>query len=167
MIGESWGATPEERASVFACDALLADPRLAAWRAVTVGAPRERVWSWLVQIRLAPYSYDWVDNLGRRSPEDLRDLDDPKPGDPFTAVGGRSVGEVLAVEHSRQLTGRILGAVMSYRLDLVGPDATRLVLKIVADPPRGLGTALCLGDLVMARRQLLRLKSLAEAPRLA
>ena len=48
-------------------------------------------------------------------------------------------------------------------MDPRGHEGTRLVLKIVAAPPRGLGTALCLGDLVMARRQLLRFKALAEA----
>ena len=163
MIGESWGATAAERASAFGCDDFLARPTMSAWRGVTVEAPAEQVWSWLVQIRLAPYSYDWVDNLGRRSPGDLRDLEDPEPGDPFTAVGGRPTGEVLAVEHSRQLTGRIMGAVMSYRLDPAGPAATRLVLKIIMSPPPGTAALLCLGDLVMARRQLLRFKALAEA----
>ena len=163
MIGDSWGATAAERASAFACDAHLHDPTMSAWRAVTVDAPAPTVWRWLVQVRLAPYSYDWVDNLGRRSPGELRGLDDPRPGDPFTAVGGRPTGEVLAVDPGRQLTARIMGAVMSYRLDPVDPTTTRLVLKVAAYPPRGTGSLLCLGDLVMARRQLLRFKALAEA----
>lgn len=166
MIGESWGATADERASTFACDSLVTEPTLSAWRAVTIEAPPETVWAWLIQVRLAPYSYDWIDNLGRRSPGELRDLADPVPGSPFSAVGGRPVGEVLAVEHAVHLTARIMGAVMTYRLTAVDARTTRLALKIVASPPRGLGTALCLGDLVMARRQLLRLKSLAEAPTL-
>ncbi len=163
MIGDSWGTTATERASAFACDSFVADPSLSAWRAVTVHARREQVWAWLIQVRLAPYSYDWIDNLGRPSPSDLRGLDDPRPGDPFTAVGGRPTGEVLAVQHAEQLTARIMGAVMTYRLTSVDVQTTRLVLKIVASPPRGLRAALCLGDLVMARRQLLRFRALAEA----
>ena len=163
MIGDSWGATAAERASGFACDSYVRDPTMSAWRAVTVEAPAATVWRWLIQVRLAPYSYDWIDNLGRRSPGELADLDDPRPGEPFTAVGGRPAGELLAVDPGAQLTARIMGAVMSYRLDPLGPSTTRLVLKLVASAPRGTGTLLCLGDLVMARRQLLRFKALAEA----
>jgi hypothetical protein len=167
VIGDSWGTTAAERASDFACDSFVPDPAMSAWRAVSISAPIEHVWSWLIQVRLAPYSYDWIDNLGRRSPSGLRGLDDPSSGDPFTAVGGRPTGEVLAVEHGVHLTARIMGAVMTYRLTPVDGQTTRLVLKIVASPPRGLRTGLCLGDLVMARRQLLRFKALAEAPTLA
>jgi len=38
---------------------------LQAWRGVGVEAPVEAVWPWVAQVRLAPYSYDWIDNLGR------------------------------------------------------------------------------------------------------
>ncbi len=130
---------------------------------MTVEASPERVWPWLVQVRLAPYSYDWIDNLGRRSPRELRDLPDPQPGDPFTASAGRPLGRVLAVEHRVHLTARIMGATMTYLLVPVGPERTRLVLKIVADLPRPLAPALSVGDLVMARRQLLNFKQLAES----
>ena len=51
---------------------------------------------------------------------------------------------------------------MTYRLVAAGPTRTRLVLKIVGDFPRILATALSVGDLVMARRQLLNLKKYAE-----
>jgi hypothetical protein len=167
VIADSWGATSAERASAFACDSYLTHPSLSAWRAVTIDAPAERVWSWLIQVRLAPYSYDWIDNLGRRSPEQLLDLEDPTPGSAFTAVAGRPSGEVLSVEHGEHLTARIMGAVMTYRLTHLDAASTRLVLKIVASPSRGLSSLLSLGDLVMARRQLLRFKALAEAPTLA
>jgi hypothetical protein len=41
--------------------------------------------------------------------------------------------------------------------------STRLVLKVVASTSPWLAPALSLGDLVMARKQLLTLKELAEA----
>jgi hypothetical protein len=162
MLGDSWGATAGERAERFACDAYVAAPTLRAWRGVSVAASPGDVWAWLIQVRLAPYSYDWIDNLGRRSPRSLMRLDDPRPGDQFSATAGRPLGRVLAAEHESHLTARIMGVVMTYRVRPSGADGTRLVLKIVGDLPRGTSTLICLGDLVMARRQLLTFKRLAE-----
>lgn len=54
-----------------------------------------------------------------------------------------------------------MGAHLSYAL-LPHDGATRLVLKVVASTRPWLAPALCLGDLVMARKQLLNLKALAE-----
>ena len=122
------------------------------------------VWSWVKQIRLAPYSYDWIDNLGRRSPQQLCEMPDPVPGEPFTrAMGGRRCGQVLTVVSGEQLTGRIMGAVMSYVLVPVG-STTRLLLKVVTSRGRLTAPLLSVGDLVMARRQLLNLARLAEGP---
>lgn len=145
----------------YPCDDLVTDPVLQAWRGVTVAAPVERVWPRLRQIRLAPYSYDLLDNLGRRSPRELRPLPDPVPGDPFTATGGRSIGEVLSVVPGEHLTAAVLGAVMSYVLVPDGPR-TRLLLKVVMARHRLLAPLVSVGDLVMARRQLLTLAALAE-----
>jgi hypothetical protein len=162
VIGDRWGVTPDEVRRPYPCDEIVPDPVLQAWRGVSVRAEPERIWLWVKQIRLAPYSYDWIDNLGRRSPQRLCGIPDPVPGEPFTvAMGGRRCGRVLTVAPGEQLTGRIMGAVMSYVLVPVG-STTRLLLKVVT--PRGRVTAplLSLGDLVMARRQLLNLAQLAE-----
>ena len=159
--GERWGVTPAEVARRYPCDDVVPAPVAQAWRGVTVHAPPERVWRWLVQLRLAPYSYDWVDNLGRRSPQRLVPCPDPVPGEPFTRASGRDQGRLLSVEPGVQLTGRILGAVMSYVLVPDGAD-TRLLLKIVLAGGRAVAPAVVLGDLVMARRQLLNFKRLAE-----
>ncbi|MGN6609060.1 MAG: polyketide cyclase [Jatrophihabitans sp.] len=162
MIADRWGVTPDETVRRYPCDDLVRQPVLQAWRGVTVAAPPERVWQWVRQIRLAPYSYDRVDNLGRQSPQLLLDIPDPVPGDPFTASAGRAVGRVLSVEPGVHLTGRIAGAVMSYVLVPSG-GGTRLLLKIVMARGRLLAPFVSAGDLVMARRQLLNLKALAEA----
>jgi hypothetical protein len=139
----------------------MPDPGLQLWRGVSVHESPEQVWPWVVQIRLAPYSYDWIDNLGRRSPQQLHDLADPLVGQPFSTALGRPVGRILAVSPCVHLTGQIMGAVMSY---VLVPDGqmTRLLLKVVW-PSRGASAPLLsLGDLVMARRQLLNLRLLAE-----
>jgi hypothetical protein len=71
------------------------------------------------------------------------------------------VGRVLAVDPGVHLTGRIVGAVMTYLLVPYAPR-TRLLLKVVMARGRWLAPAVSVGDLVMARRQLLNLKQLAE-----
>jgi hypothetical protein len=54
-----------------------------------------------------------------------------------------------------------MGAHMSYVVEASTPG-TRLLLKVVARTRPRLAPALSLGDLVMARKQLLTLKALAE-----
>ena len=66
-----WGATAEEAARPYPADTLLDGPVLLATRAVGVDAPTSTVYRWLCQVAVAPYSYDWLDNLGRRSPRRL------------------------------------------------------------------------------------------------
>lgn len=162
MLGDRWGVTDAETSARYPCDDLVPRPTLRAWRGVTIDASRTSVWRRLVQVRLAPYSYDWIDNGGHRSPRELLELPDPVPGDPFSATAGHPIGRVLDVEHEVHLTARIMGATMSYVLRPEG-ETTRLVLKIVAPGRRLAAQLLCLGDLPMARRQLLTLKSLAES----
>ncbi|GAA0196344.1 hypothetical protein GCM10008944_11810 [Cytobacillus oceanisediminis] len=162
VLADRWGVTDAEVALEYGCDAVLPDAPMQAWRGVTVDAPADVVWAWVRQLRVAPYSYDWVDNLGRRSPRVRADLPDPVVGEVFMTAMGRQVGRVLAVEPGRELTARIGPAVMSYRVGPVGDEDTRLLLKLVSRGRRPLVDLLSLGDLPMARRQLLNLKALAE-----
>lgn len=160
MLGERWGVTDAEVARRYPCDDLVPAPAVELWRGVTVDAPAAQVWPWLRQLRIAPYSYDWVDNLGRRSPRELRDLPDPQPGEPFTRTGGRDVGRVLSTTPGEHLTAQVMGAVMSY---VLVPDGatTRLLLKVVVERAHWWTPALAVGDWPMARRQLRNLASLA------
>ena len=161
MLADRWGVTDEETRRRFPCDDLVDDPALEVWRGVHVAAPADSVWPWVTQLRVAPYSYDWVDNRGRRSPRHLLDLPEPAVGDNFTSVGGRATGRIVSLDPGRQLTGTIMGAYMSYALDRRGALGTRLLLKVVMQRTH-FATALSVGDLVMARRQLLNLKHHAE-----
>jgi hypothetical protein len=163
VLGDVWGTTKAETQEPFPCDDYVTAPSLAVWRSVTIEAPVHDVWPWLVQLRLAPYSYDFLDNLGRRSPRVRHELPEPHPGDHFMATGGHPVGVLLEVGHQAHLTGRILGVTISYRIHPVGAETTRLTMKATGRLARGLNTLISLGDLVMARRQLLNLKQLAES----
>jgi hypothetical protein len=162
MIGARWGVTEAEVSRRYPCDDVVPSPAVQLWRGVTVEAPPDQVWPWIRQIRLAPYSYDWLDNLGRRSPRELRPMPDPQPGEPFTCIGGRlDVGRVVSVAANEHLTARIMGAVMSYVVMPAG-SGTRLLLKIVMRDRRWYTSAVAVGDWPMARRQLKNLKAFAE-----
>jgi len=162
VLGDRWGVTDDETTRRYPCDEFVTAPALQLWRGVRVEAPAAAVWPWIAQVRVAPYSYDWIDNRGRRSPRQLMGLPEPRVGDRFTTAAGRATGRIVSVDPGRQLTGTIMGAFMSYVLAPDEPDTTRLLLKVVAPTPRWAALGLSVGDLIMARRQLLNLKHLAE-----
>jgi Polyketide cyclase / dehydrase and lipid transport len=162
MIGDRWGVSESETLRRYPCDDFVASPVLRAWRGVHIQAPAEAVWPWVAQVRLAPYSYDWIDNLGRRSPRVLAGLPEPRVGERFTASGGRGLGRIVSVDPGRHLTGTIMGAFLSYVVAPQDDGTTRLLFKGVSRLPRWAAPALSVGDLVMARRQLLNFKQLAE-----
>jgi len=162
VIGDRWGVSESEILRSYPCDGFVASPAVRAWRGVRVAAPAEAVWPWVAQVRLAPYSYDWIDNLGRRSPRELAGLQEPEVGDRFTTAGGRAAGRIVSVDPGKQLTGAILGAFVSYVLVPQEHDVTRLLFKLVLQATRWPAIGLRIGDLIMARRQLLNFKQLAE-----
>jgi hypothetical protein len=163
-----WGSTEAERAEPFPCDRHLESADQAMFRAIEVDAPQEVVFRWLCQLRAAPYSYDKLDNSGRRSPQELT------PGLEDLEVGQRAmtVFRLVEFEPGRSLTflseGPVFGGVAcTYRADAIGDGRSRIVVKLlVAYPRRAYGPLLRLvlppGDLVMMLRQLLNLKGLAE-----
>lgn len=61
-----FGSSLDERQGALPGDELLPDADLIATRAISIEAPREAVWPWLVQIgtgRAGAYSYDLLDRL--------------------------------------------------------------------------------------------------------
>lgn len=61
-----WGATRAEVALSLPGDELVTDPRMGYTRAVTIDAPPEEIYPWLVQMgqeRGGLYSYDGLENL--------------------------------------------------------------------------------------------------------
>lgn len=161
----SWGTTAAERAADYPCAALVPDPAHRMLRAVDVAAPAEVVFRWLCQLRVAPYSYDLIDNLGRRSPRTLTPgLARPAVGGPFLMifrivswVDGR---EITAAARSPRLGPRAC----TYRVVTTGAGTSRLVGRLdLAGRSRVLGGAVAWGDLVMMRKQLTTLAALAAS----
>jgi hypothetical protein len=165
---DTWGSTAGERARSYPCDQLLETADQELFRAVTVGAPSQLVFEWLCQLRAAPSSDDWIDNLGRRSPRQLDlALTELEAGQRFAGIF-----RLIAFEPGRSLTlfsetsffGRVA---LTYDADPLDDASCRLVAKIVlASAPgirgRLLAVALPAGDFFMMRKQLLTLKTLAE-----
>jgi hypothetical protein len=162
VIGDRWGVSDSEIRLSYPCDDFVTSPTLQAWRGVHVDAPAEAVWPWVSQVRLAPYSYDWMDNLGRRSPRELAGLPEPRVGERFTTAGGRKLGRIVSVDLGKQLTATIMGVFMSYVLVPGDDGSSRLLLKVAGRTSRWIAPAISIGDLIMARRQLLNLRHLSE-----
>lgn len=163
-----WGSSCDERDRRLPCDELLPDPGETLLRAIDVRAPSAVVYRWLCQLRVAPYSYDLVDNLGRRSPRELT------PGLEQLEVGQHMmfVFRIAAFEPGSSITlysrGRLIGPVAcTYQVDESSPGLSRLLVKVLLGGRGAAGLLAKLvvapGDLVMMRRQLLNLKRLAEA----
>src|SRR6202161_2487915 len=123
MIGDRWNVTVDEVAQRYPCDDFVPKPTLQVWRGVTVQTTPETLWRWVRQIRLAPYSYDWIDNLGRRPPQQLVGLPEPVVGESFSTAATRPFGRILAVEPPEHLTGGIMGNRMSFVL-VAGGEVT-------------------------------------------
>jgi len=159
----------------FPCDRFLPDADGEYFRAVGVAAPAGVLFRWLCQLKVAPYSYDLVDNFGRRSPRELT------PGAERLARGQRvmTIFEIADFREGEHLTltlgdpraNALFGRVaMSYLVLPVSEGSCRLVAKLrVLYPDRPPGSwarwFLPWGDLLMMRKQLLTLKHLAEVQR--
>jgi hypothetical protein len=155
--GLTWGVRPSERTASLPCDTLRPRNGVRADRAISIDAPLDIVFAWLCQLRVAPYSYDAIDNFGRRSPSE-RD-----PALVRLEVGQRFM--TLFALHSfisgEQITLRAKGVAVTYAVRPEGAGS-RLHVRVLFGGPWVFARLLALGDLVMMRKQLLTLKSLAE-----
>ena len=166
----NWGATAAEKEARYPGDDLLTMPDDVIFRAVTVHAKPETVFRWLCQLRTAPYSYDRIDNFGRRSPQTLTPgLENLEKGQSVMRIF-----ELVSFARKDHITLRVVDRaarrvfgeiVCTYAVRPEG-QGTRLIVKLLVVRPRGLfslaGPLLPWGDLIMMRKQLLNLRDLAE-----
>ncbi|MET9018944.1 hypothetical protein ABZV93_03065 [Actinopolymorpha sp. NPDC004070] len=176
-LPQVWGARPEEVAVEYPCDGYFTGRTTSLFRAVTVRADVPTVFRWLCQLRVAPYSYDLVDNGGRRSPRELTPgLEHLEIGQSFARIFtladftyDRDITLVLTDRSGRRLFGELAGT-YAVRHDPHAPpgqDVSRLLVKLVLPEARHPAarlrqTLLSWGDLVMMRAELLNLARLAE-----
>ncbi|MEU4238434.1 hypothetical protein [Actinoplanes sp. NPDC026619] len=168
-VATQWGVDAAERSAAYGCDALSPAPAEQWFRGVSVRAPRDVVFRWLCQLRVAPYSYDWVDNGGRRSPRTLT------PGVEQLEIGQRwmTIFTLAAFEPGESLTFRMTApaAIKAFgplTLTYALSGDTRLIVKmnlgVHGDSPAHWTRRRLLAwpDLVMMHRQLTNLRDLAE-----
>jgi hypothetical protein len=170
-LPQFWNTTPPEEVAPYAVDAVAPFDAKRYVRAVTVEAAVSTVFRWLCQLRVAPYSYDWIDNRGRRSPRAL------VPGLEKLAVGQGFcvIFRLVSFEPGKQVTAvmkpgptRLFGDVaLTYQVDRLDDHQSRLVCCMVVSGGSSLArlrrTLLGWGDLVMMRKQLLTLRACAES----
>ncbi|MGH3759484.1 hypothetical protein [Actinophytocola sp.] len=165
-LPEIWGATPAEIADRYPCDVLVPGPTESWFRAVNVDAEPPAVFRWLCQLRVAPYSYDLIDNFGRQSPRTLTPgLTELTLGQPVMNIFTLA-GFVKDLELTLRLTDRSARLVFGDLAITYRTTPGRLVAKlVVAAHARSFlqRRLLAWGDLVMMRRQLHTLASLAAA----
>jgi hypothetical protein len=165
----TWNTVDEDLALDFACDRYVREPHSWSVMAIDIDAPKSVVWRWLCQQTVAPYSYDWIDNFGRRSPRELT------PGAEHMEPGQRlmTIAEILEFEPEEQFTfGICVGrwfwgtAAATQRLVPTSEDRCRLVFRRTA--PRGgflqmlRGMFIARVERLMSRKQLRTFKKLAE-----
>jgi hypothetical protein len=169
MIFQFWGATSEEIDSAVVGDNLCLDATLIATRSITITAAPQHVFPWIRQMgfgRAGWYSYDWLDNLGRKSATKIHDewqtvvAGDKVPSGPisFTAA---------IVDAPRHFVLEIKSTALHFTLAYElrdDPTGTRLVTRMRSRahfPFGSLFEKLILGpgDGFMLRRQLLTIKN--------
>jgi len=173
VIGQpyAWNVTQEECARSYACDDLGLVADHALYRAIDIDASPAHVYRWLQQLRIAPYSYDWLDNFLLPSPRTLG------ARAASIAVGDRMmhVFRLLAFEPGRTITLGV-GSQLAVALfgELVGTyvvsereTGARIFVKVKIRYPRSFYGDAMRGpmphiDLFMMKKQLRTLKAYAE-----
>jgi len=160
-------------------DARLHGAQFVPTRAITIGAPPELVWPWLVQVgsgRAGWYSNDLLDNLGRPSArvlvpalQELR-VGQWIPMSPFGTPTVRTAFTVDSFDPGSWLLWSKPDATWAWRLAPLPGGRTRLVTRVHARYEWGhpasalLGVVLMeFGDFAMMRRMLLGIRDRAEA----
>jgi hypothetical protein len=170
MIFQYWGATSEEILSPVVGDDLCPNATLIATRSITIKAPPQDVFPWIRQMgfgRAGWYSYDWLDNLGRKSAtrvhEEWQSVEsgDTVPSGPISftaAIVDPPRHFVLEIKSFGKKSPK-LHFTLAYELR-DDPQGTRLVTRMRSNIKLPLGSLfekliLGPGDGIMLRRQLL------------
>ncbi|MEN9802449.1 MAG: hypothetical protein RLZ37_1574 [Actinomycetota bacterium] len=140
MFSHNWGATPDETSGPVVGDEICVNAHVSVTRCITIAAPPHEVFPWIRQMGYGQagwYSYDWIDNLGRKSATTIH------PEWQFAESGSRVPGgpidfEAAIVEKPRSFVLRVRpGGRVSKRISFTlayelrdHPAGTRLVTRM-------------------------------------
>ena len=128
-----WGATDEEVRRGMPGDDLIPDAA-STTRAISIAAPPEQVWPWLVQLgygRGGWYSYDWIDNDGQPSADHiLPELQQLQVGDQILMLPDMGP-RVREVEPNRYLVDWPLTPATAFWILLSDPGAFIMERKML------------------------------------
>jgi hypothetical protein len=192
-LGATWGATAVERSCLLPGDGLVENPTVVSTHGITIEAPPDAVWPWLVQMgwgRAGWYTYRWVDRLlfpanGPSADHIVAELqhlavgdhilDGPPDQDCWFNVEQLERPRHLVLRSRthipvawRERFGWEMDWVWSWHLDEVAPGRTRLLQRNrMRLRPRWFEAvflgAIVPADFLMARSHLTALRRLAEA----
>jgi hypothetical protein len=171
-----WGATDTEVAAAMPGDELVAGSQTFCTRAITIDAPPEAVWPWLVQVGFGKagfYSHDLLDNVAHPSADRILDkFQHPKVGDwvpMFSKVNDTTAFKIAAIRPAGELVWLKPDSTWAWTLTDIG-GRTRLVTRVRIlyrwHRPTDALMSLVLtefGDFPMMRKMLRTLKQRAEA----
>jgi hypothetical protein len=171
-----WGATDEEVRGSMPGDEIVPNPSFDATRAITIDAPPELVWPWIVQMgyrRAGFYTYALLDNAGYDSADRvLEEYQPPKVGDwmPMAKqVNETTAFRVKAFALNKWLLWEKPDSTWAWKLIPLDGGRTRLVLRLKARyawerPGSAILTLVLLefGDFPMMRRVLKGIKVRAQ-----
>jgi hypothetical protein len=179
----AWGSFSGEHAMAFPGDSTDRNRALELQHAVTVDAPPQEVWQWLVQLgqdRAGFYSYDWLE---RAFGVQVRNVTEIRPewqtrraGDRVHATQRNYLGGVFGEEPGWTVNEVIPGRAMvlqywgAFVLEPTADGKTRFIIRTnVGDRHIPAWAAVIdmvafeMPHFIMERRMMLRIKALAEA----
>jgi len=170
-----WGVSKSEAAMVLPGDGALEGFVATSTRGVTVQAPAEEVWKWVVQLgqeRAGFYSNDWLENL---TFADIHNADEIRPewqqralGDKVLGAGGPVYGESSYWSIPVYEEGKVLYLWGSIVVLPVDAQSSRLLVRTYAAPASSPVTTVLTAitydwmHFVMERGMLLGIKTRAE-----
>lgn len=171
----TWGATPAEVARPLPGDELVPRPTFDATRAIAIRATPSEIWPWLVQVGLTRagwYSYDLLDNFGRRSATRIiPELQHLEIGDvvPMSPDGKQGMRVLDLVPPRSMIWGTPGDTTWSWQLDANPDGSTRLITRVRSryqwlSPSIAFSVLLEFGDIWMMRKMLLNLRARTEHP---
>lgn len=173
---DRWGATDEEIAASFAGDELVPSPRIAYTRAITIHAPPEDIYPWIVQLgadKGGMYSYTWIEALlqcsqvnANRIHEEWQGL---KVGDKVLMCKNNMPPgyEVAVIEPNRVIvmghqTDGVWSDVWQFILAPQSDGSTRFILRSRDAKVGWMWDVIRPGEFIMVRGMMLGIKARAE-----